>query len=412
MQRAPRHDTLMDMKLISTTKPVKVQLARNLVKNIKRGHAWVYADSLRQIPDVSPGTPAILLDNRGGREIARGYLDPSGPIALRICSTQPGVPLSDHWAEKTMQRALMLRRTLFPSPKHTNAFRLFNGEGDGLPGLVCDIYSHAAVLVTDGRAPEGFWQVDQVARWLVDSLGVSLVYHKSRGTHATQTSQIFGPDTDAPIFFEENGLHFTVSPISGQKTGFFLDQRENRAAIQPLSAGKTVLNMFGYTGGFSVYAGRGGAEHVTTVDIAQPALQEAIHHWQYNQLPEEKHRTDPSDGFEFLTKAVQAGQQWDLVILDPPSFAPSEASIPQAENAYRRLYALGAQVTSPGGRLAAASCSSHISQEHFLRIVQESLSDARRTAFIQGLLGQPQDHPSPLVMPELRYLKFLIMQLD
>lgn len=400
------------MQLINQSPPVKVQLSKNLVKVIKRGHAWVYADALRDIPDVLPGTPAILLDNRGGREIARGYLDPAGPIALRICSTQTNHPLTSPWAEHTMLQAMALRVSLFSPYDRTNAFRLFNGEGDGLPGLVCDIYADAAVIVTDGPAPEHFWQVDQIALWLAKHLSVTRVYHKSRGSQSHQTVQIHGDDTDPTTYFIENGITFTANPLGGQKTGFFLDQRDNRLAIQPLSRGKRVLNVFGYTGGFSVYAGIGGADQVATVDIAEPALQEADLHWTYNRLPPEKHIAICADAFQYLSEIALKKEVWDLVILDPPSFAPSESSLAQAIKAYTRLITLGVQVTAPGGILAAASCSSHLRGDQFNQIVEESIAAGRRKGIILGIFGQPPDHPSPLAMPELRYLKFNLVQLD
>ncbi|MEJ2485352.1 MAG: class I SAM-dependent rRNA methyltransferase [Anaerolineales bacterium] len=400
------------MKLIKDSKPVKVQLSRNLVKTIKQGHAWVYADALRQMPEVEPGTPAILLDNRGGREIAKGFLDPTGPIALRICTTNPGVSLNHTWAKMTMQQAIQQRKLLFSPFTDTNAYRLFNGEGDGLPGLVCDIYDHSAVVVTDGTAPDHFWQVDQIANLLQETLDITQVFYKSRSDHLNQTVPILGGSSEPLVFFKENNLTFTANLIEGQKTGFFLDQRDNRAAIQPYSSGKTVLNVFGYTGGFSVYAGKSGAEHVTTLDLAAPALKAACNHWEYNHLPVERHTTINSDAFKFLSQASQAQEQWEMVILDPPSFAPSEASVPQAETAYTRLISLGSRVTAPKGILAAASCSSHIHQQQFLKLIENGLSASRRSGILLGVYGQPNDHPAPLVMPELRYLKFVLLQLD
>ncbi|NIV11059.1 MAG: class I SAM-dependent rRNA methyltransferase [Aliifodinibius sp.] len=400
------------MNLINQSPPVKVQLARNLVKVIKRGHAWVYADALRSIPSIEPGTPAILLDNRGGKEIARGFLDPTSPIALRICTTQPGHHPSPAWAETTMQRALALRKSLFSPFQHTNAFRLFNGEGDGLPGLVCDIYDHAAVIVTDGAGPEKFWRVEQIAAWLGDQLAVTDVYHKYRQETESNTVQILASSRDPVVYFQENGFTFMANPISGQKTGFFLDQRDNRKAIMPWAKEKKVLNVFGYTGGFSVYAGKSGATQVTTIDTAQPALKDAEQNWQYNHLPPEKHETICEDAFEALSGAKQQKQTWDLVILDPPSFASSESSLPQAVKAYTRLFTLGAQVTEKGGVLAAASCSSHLRRDQFLKIVEESVSAARRRATLLGFHGQPPDHPAPLAMPELRYLKFILLKLN
>ncbi|MFN2145873.1 MAG: class I SAM-dependent rRNA methyltransferase, partial [Anaerolineales bacterium] len=378
-------------------------------KYIKRGHAWVYADALKSVPRVSPGTPAILMDHQGRREVARGYLDPVSPIAFRACSTTRQ-NLNRRWAEDTMSAALEIRKLLFAPFNQTSGFRLFNGEGDGLPGLVCDVYNQTAMLTTDGSGAEGFWQVGQIARWLSSQLEIEAVFFKTRDQD--QVQQIFGPQADPTVYFLENGITFTANMLTGHKTGFYLDQRENRALIQKISSGKTVLNAFGYTGGFSVYAGRGNAAHVTTLDIAVPALEVAERHWAYNQLPPEKHQTVCLDAFDFFADAAKADKTWEVVILDPPSFAPSEASLPQAEKAYTRLISLGAQVTAKGGLLAAASCSSHIRRSHFLEICIEGISEARRKAVTMGIHGQPADHPAPLVMPELRYLKFVMLRLD
>lgn len=397
------------MPIIHTSPPVQIQLAKNLTKNIKRGHAWVYVDALKTVPRVSPGTPAILMDHQGRREVARGYLDPTSPIAFRACTTTRQ-KLNHAWAVQTMLAALEHRKRLFAPYDQTNGYRLFNGEGDGLPGLVCDVYAHAAMIATDGPGAEGFWQVEEIAAWLAGQLNLEVVYHKSR--EQSQVRQIFGPQSDPTIYFLENGITFTANPVSGHKTGFYLDQRDNRAAIRSLVAGKTVLNVFGYTGGFSVYAGIGQASHVTTLDLAAPALEVAEAHWAYNQLPPEKHETVCMDAFEFLAQAAKNGRTWDVVILDPPSFAPSEASLPQAEQAYTKLISLGAQVTARGGTLAAASCSSHVRRSHFLEMCVEGISDARRKATTAGIHGQPADHPAPLMMPELRYLKFVLLMLD
>lgn len=398
------------MEFVNQQAPITLHLARDLRRSIKRGHAWVYRQALKSTPRAAPGTPAILFDASGKQEIGRGYYDPHSPITLRVCSTLPGQRLDDDWAAGQMEKALALRRTLFD--RHTTGFRLFNGEGDGLPGLVCDIYGDLAVLQVDGAGAAGFWQVDGIANWLTGHAAVARVYLKAAERSGLQPAALAGKAPDEPVPFLEHGLHFTADPLHGQKTGFFLDQRENRALVKSIAGNKTVLNMFGYTGGFSVYAGAGGARHVTTVDLAAPALAQAQAHWQANGLPADSHRTQTADAFEFFQAAAKAGQVWDLVILDPPSFAPSEAAVPAAVKAYTRLIAAGARATAAGGILAASSCSSHIDQARFLSICEEAISQARRVAATLGIHSQPPDHPAPLVMPELRYLKFVLIQLD
>lgn len=392
------------------TAPIRLQLSRNLVRTIKRGHAWVYIDALRGIPKAPPGSHAILFDNRGGKEIGRGFYNPDGPIALRICTTQPGQELEQDWAESRMRRALGLRAQLFdPS---TTGYRLFNGEGDGLPGLVCDIYGKYAVIKLDGTAPERFWDAPGIAAWLQGNLPVNRVYQRYRNPQEEPGRVLLGKPPKGPVHFLENGAAFTADLVEGQKTGFFFDQRGNRARIKPFASGRSVLNLFGYTGGFSVHAGLGGARHVTTLDTAQPALEAADHHWALNDLDPSAHQIVCADAFDFLARQVKQTSLWDLVILDPPSFASSQAAVPQAAKAYTRLISLAAQVAAQDGLLAASSCSSHISDTHFLEICEQAVSLARRKAALLGVYGQAPDHPAPLVMPELRYLKFVLMRLD
>lgn len=400
--------------MINETKnrQIKLQLSRNLVKKIKQGHSWVYADALRGLPAASPGTHALLLDNRGGKPIARGYYEPENPIAFRVCTTNPDQLLDRAWARNQIETAAQIRRTIgFPNPA-TTAYRLFNGEGDGLPGLICDVYENYAVIATDGPGAAIFWDPSAIAHWLNQNLGIEGVLLKSRTPAGKTIEAVYGSLPEAPVTFSENSVQFTADLIEGQKTGFFLDQRENRSRILPLANGKSVLNLFGYTGGFSVYAGLGGASKVVTVDQASLALSAADLHWQMNQLETDRHTSICGDAFDYLNTSIQNGNFWDLVILDPPSFAPSEAAVPQATQAYTRLIELAARVTKPGGTLAPSSCSSHIDPNLFLEIIEDSISRARRKATVLGIYGQPADHPSPLVMPELRYLKFVLLRLD
>lgn len=400
----------MSLLRVPDQTPILLQLRRDLVRSVKRGHSWIYADALRALPTTKVGVSAILLDNRGGREIGRGYYDPAGKIALRVCTARRGEALTDSWAAGRMQRALSLRKTLFGGD--TTAYRLFNGEGDGLPGLVCDRYADAAVLTLDGQAARNFWHTPGIARWLVDALGLSLVYERMRGHNAPGGRVLYGPTPENPVEFLEHGMRFLADIVHGQKTGFFLDQRENRLRVQKYVSGKRVLNVFGYTGGFSVYAGMGGAAHVTTVDTAQPALDTAVIHWTMNGLQVERHTPVCADAFEFLGDAKMSRGDWDVVILDPPSFAPSKDALPQALNAYKKLIAAGASVTIDGGILAVGSCSSHVSLDDFLLTCQEGIAKARVQATTLGIFLQPADHPAPLAMPEYRYLKFVIMRVN
>jgi 23S rRNA (cytosine1962-C5)-methyltransferase len=390
--------------------PISLRLSRNLTRAIKRGHPWVYAEALRRLPPVKAGSQAILYDNQKNRPIACGFFDPHSPLAFRVCTTQVDEQLDDRWAQRQFLRALSLRQMLFGS--HTTGYRLFNGEGDGLPGLVCDVYHDTAVLQLDGAGPSGFWNVVGIARWLAETLPLRQIYLKPQSRQSGQGEALIGSRPGAPIEFLENSVRFNVDVVHGQKTGFFLDQRDNRQHIRTVAAGRRALNLFGYTGGFSVYAGLGGASHVTTVDLAAPALKLAEQNWRLNNLPADQHTAIRADAFDFLENSAKKSEPWDLVVVDPPSFASTQEAVAGAQTAYRRLIAAGAKVARPDGLLAAASCSSHIDVSQFLSLCEEGISLAQRRATVLNLSGQPADHPSPLPFGEFRYLKFVLVRVE
>lgn len=397
------------MALVRSVDPLSLRLNRDLARMIKRGHPWVYADALRDLPRAPAGSPAVLLGNRKGEALAVGYYDADSPLAFRVCDTDGRRRLDQRWAEARLTAALAIRQQLFDST--TTGYRLFNGEGDSLPGLVADIYAQAAVIKLDGAGPSGFWNVQDVSDWIAEKLAVSSVYErrKERG-HEGQPR--CGARPLAPVEFLENGMRFTADIVKGQKTGFFLDQRDNRLLIRNLARRRTVLNVFSYTGGFSIAAGIGGAAQVTSVDLAEPAIQAARNHWTLNGLDEANHEAFAVDAFQFLDDAATHRRRWDITIVDPPSFAPNQESVGKAVAAYQTLIAAGSKVTSSGGLLAAASCSSHIDLPQFLKICEEGISDSRRRATVLAIQGQPPDHPSPLALPEFRYLKFVLMRVD
>lgn len=389
--------------------PIKLRLARDLTRTLKRGHPWVFADSLRHQPNAAPGTHAILLDKKG-REIAKGYYTPNSPLAFRVCTLNRDDALNDNWVKHRMERAVRLRRLLFND--QTTGYRLFNGEGDGLPGLSCDVYGPTAVIQLDGPGPDAFWHAPGIADWVAQALKLHAVLLKGQLRQNQESGLLYGDLPSASPLFVENGLSFTANVVKGQKTGFFLDQRENRQLIKHVAAGRRVLNLFGYTGGFSVYAGIGGAKQVLTVDTAAPALETAHYHWQLNSLPANGHQTANADAFEFLESAMKSKDSWDLVIVDPPSFARTKSGVKKAVAAYETLFANAAAVTTQNGLLAAASCSSHIDMPTFLTICQNAVSRARRRATVLKINHQPPDHPTPLPSPEFRYLKFILMQIE
>ncbi len=351
----------------------------------------------------------MLLDHKQNEIIASGLYDPDHPLPLRICRTKPPFDLNDDWIAAQLTSACQLRQRLFDDA--TTGFRLVAGEGDQLPGLIVDIYDNTAVLKLDGGAPEAFYDAAGIARWLVDKGIATNVVHRFRGRG--RAGEVLTGHIDEPnIQFVENGLKFVADVLHGQKTGFFLDQRDNRHLLRQLSRGLSVLNLYSFNGGFSIAAGAGGARMVTSVDIAGPAIEASQQLWKANQLEEQLHKGVKADCLDFLGEAIRDKRRWDLVICDPPSFAPSEKAKPNALAAYRKLAQLSARATNSGGLLALASCSSHIDQTTFEEICLEGIGAAKRLPTLLSFRGLPPDHPTPAAMPELRYLKFLLYKLD
>ncbi|GIW98715.1 MAG: ribosomal RNA large subunit methyltransferase I [Pirellulaceae bacterium] len=386
-----------------------VRLKKQLTRLIKQGHAWIFSDAIENRGDLPPGVPVRVLTPRGDRPIASGLYDPEHPIRVRVCRTEPPWELDHRWLASRLHLASTLRRGLTRTEK-TTGYRLVNGEGDRLPGLIVDIYGDTAVVKLDGGAPEAFYDCSWLGDWLVTQVGVRRVVRRYR-QRGRAGEVLCGMPWTAPVEFLENGMRLTADCLQGQKTGFFLDQRDNRQAIAWVSSGRSVLNLFSYTGGFSVAAGMGGAKSVTSVDSASRAIADAQRHWELNQLPSTNHEAIVADCFEFLEKAASRGRTWDLVVSDPPSFAPNQRSRSAALAAYAKLAQLALQVTAPQGLLAVASCSSHIGAAEFYQLHLDVLAKARRPATLLLQRDLPCDHPTPLAMPEMRYLKFLLFHL-
>ena len=389
-----------------STPHVVVHLRKDLTRDIKRGHVWLFGDAIDR-PQAASGSVAMLLDRRG-QKIASGIYDPQHPIPLRICRTQPPWDLDRDWLTKCLVAAQQLRQRAFDS--QTTGYRLVNGEGDQLPGLIIDLFDQVAVIKLDGGAPQNFYDVPFIAQWLVQNAACKTVVERPRG-RGTQGHSIVGVAPQQPIAFLENGLKFTADVIRGQKTGFFLDQRDNRSLVRRFARDRSVLNLFSFSGGFSVAAGVGGCRHATSVDVAPAAIEAASGHWSANGMHPSGHHGVVADVFEYLEQIANE-QTWDFVICDPPSFAPSERARGLAEDAYQRLAQLSAKIVAPGGLLALASCSSHITAERFSQLNMAGIGRARRLATLLSSTHLPVDHPVPLAMPELLYLKFQLLQLN
>lgn len=381
-----------------------LKLIRDLSRDIKRGHPWVYRSALKTPLPQKTGVYSLL--DKKGQFLARGIFEKDSPLAFRVVSFKRSQNLDSEFLINRIHESLQGRSQF--SSGSTNGFRLLNGEGDGLPGLICDVYSDVAVLQTDGQQLDQVWDLHLLSEILTDSKIVKFVVSKPQKKKGPAIWLGDSPE-ESKIQFSENGIQWTSQVIDGQKTGFFLDQRNSREWIRGQALNAEVLNLFSYSGGFSVSAGVGGAQSVTSVDISTSAIELAEAHWALNELVPSKHNGIAMDVFDYLT---QQEQKFDIVIVDPPSFAPSQASVKNAIQSYVHIFSQAATKVKPGGLLALSSCSSHINFEIFYDICIESISKARRRGRVKTVQGQPEDHPFPLACPELRYLKFFALQLN
>jgi 23S rRNA (cytosine1962-C5)-methyltransferase len=384
-----------------------VRLGRPLERALAEGHPWIYAEALEEAAHPS-GTIVDVLDGEG-RFVARGLFDPASPIRVRVWTLDARQPVDAALVRARLGDALRLRQG-GAVPRGTDCFRWANGEGDRLPGVVVDVYGPVAVVRFDGEGVQALRPVVAAAvAELGASVGVRHVYERSRGARG---AVLFGGEPPRPVPVIEHGARFLVDVHAGQKTGFFLDQRDNRRLLRDYAAGRDVANLFAYTGGFSVQCALGGARQVTSVDSARQAMEDAQRNFAANGLDPSAHRFDVVDAWDWLREAQSAGRTYDLVVVDPPSFAPSERALKAALGAYRDLNVAALATVARGGLLASASCSSHVSMEAFVDMLRDAGRLARRSLRLLEVRGQPADHPSLPAFAEGRYLKFLLAAVD
>ncbi len=381
---------------------IDLSLTRSIEHALRDGHPWVYRDAVKSVG--SAGTIARVLDAQR-RFVAKGICD-DGPIAVRVLSTRDEEIGPAHLTAK-IRDAFSLRARLIDS-NQTNAYRLIHGEGDRLPGFVVDRYDAVAVLKTDG-AGALVWR-KRFADCLRDplaELGVTTLLFRSSNSDSDAISESphWGVLEQPVTIVTEHTMKLRVDLLHGQKTGMFVDQREARLLVRKISNDCRVLNLYAYTGGFSVAAGLGGARSVETVDIAPAALELAKLSWLDNGLEPSLHRCTKADVAAHLAELARARSRFDLVIADPPSFAPREKNVEAAMGAYRALHAACLPMISQGGYYFAGSCSSHITRAMFAETVSEGARKARRSLQLVTAMGAPMDHPLVPAFTEGDYLK-------
>lgn len=391
-----------------------IELKRDVTKHLKQGHRWIFANCFDEGRNVKSGVHLLTFK---GEPLALGIWQGDTQLRFRVLILAEEPIFRKNNMKRTLElffetqwrKAVAIRQTFDLAV--TNSFRLINGEGDGLPGLIVDLYNDTAVIKHDHAIMEKTWNAPVIAEKIQAAFPqIKCVYLKRRNDADEKGTNIVG--TLAPeVQFLENGVLFASNIRDAAKTGFFLDQRDNRKMIQHFAKGKTVLNLFSYTGGFSLFAAKGGAKEVTSVDIAKVAIQAVARNFEINGL-QTIHHDIATDAFEYLEQQNLQKMKYDLVITDPPSFAPNEKSVEQAKNAYAKVFANSIKLVNPEGLFAASSCSSHISSKDFMEICKESFSRARKKGTLVYMGGQPVDHPYPAAMEELRYLKFALFRLD
>lgn len=391
---------------------VKLKKGKDL--SLGRFHPWVFSGAIAAYSDGLNEGDVVKVTDSTGRIL--GYGDwQIGSIAVRMLSFGDNYP-SDSYLAELVRKALNMRMSLNLIRKDNNTFRLVHGEGDFLPGLIVDIYGDTAVM--QAHSPGMHIRRMQLADILVNLNGLEIknVYYKSETTLpfkaglAPEDGYLIGSDSDCWAL--ENGLTFHIDWLRGQKTGFFIDQRENRSLLEKYSGGKKVLNMFCYTGGFSVYALRGGAERVVSVDSSSKAISLTRLNVEKNFLEDKRNRHEAyaEDAFKFLDNIGK--DEYDLIVLDPPAFAKHRDALKNALRGYQRLNAKAISKIAPGSMLFTFSCSQAVSKEQFRLAVFSAAAETGRRVRILHQLTQPCDHPVNIYHPEGEYLKGLILYVE
>ncbi len=390
----------------------QIRLRRGKEESLLRFHPWVFSGAIDHLPDnIEEGSKVTVTDFKGNL-IGTGHYQ-TGSITVRMLDFADTVIDKEFYMSR-LREAMTMRRALGIIRPDNNTYRLVHGEGDFLPGLVVDVYGNTAVL--QAHSPGMHFDRDIIAQCLVelDGAGISSVYYKSETTlpykaHLDpQNDYIIGSyNGDTAI---ENGLTFRIDWLKGQKTGFFVDQRDNRSLLEHYAHGRRLLNMLCYTGGFSVYAMRGQATLVHSVDSSAKAVSLTEANVALNFPDDNRHKAFAEDAFKYLDDMGE--NQYDLIILDPPAFAKHRSALRNALRGYQRINARAFEKISHGGIVFTFSCSQAVSKEQFRLAVFSAAAQARRRVRILHQLTQPADHPINIYHPEGEYLKGLILYVE
>ncbi len=393
----------------------EIRLKRGKEESLRRFHPWVFSGAILKIDEgVGEGDVVRVLANSGDF-IAVGHYQ-EGSIAVRVLSFSD-VQIDDEFWHSRLSSALKMRQAIgIADNPDNNTYRLVHGEGDNLPGLIIDVYGQTAVMQAHSIGMHLCRK--EIAHALIDVMEsrISHIYYKSETTLPFMTADdmngfLYGNSDDN--IATENGLKFRVDWLKGQKTGFFVDQRENRSLLEKFSRGKRVLNMFCYTGGFSFYAMRGGAELVHSVDSSAKAIELTKQNVELNFPGDSRHEAFCEDAFKYLESVGQSSAlTYNLIILDPPAFAKHRGALHNALKGYTRLNQKAFEKIEKGGILFTFSCSQVVTKDHFRNAVFTAAALAKRKVRILHQLHQPADHPINIYHPEGEYLKGLVLYVE
>lgn len=394
----------------NTSRHPRLKLRPGAHKRLKSGHPWVYSNEVDMDAAAKALTPGavVTVTDAGGQHLATAHFNPRTLIAARVLSAQGDVAVDAGFIAQRLRAALALREKLFDRPY----YRLIHAEADGLPGLIVDRFGGACVIQPNTAGMDAL--ADTIAAALRDVTGAQTVIVRGEGAARAlegledQVRYAFG-SVDGPVTVEENGVTFFADLMSGQKTGWFFDQRDNHAFMAALSKGARVLDLYTHTGGFALPAARAGAKDVLAVDRSAPALDLAAKAAAANGVV---CQFEKAEVFPFLDAALARKAQWDVVIGDPPAFVKSRKDLKAGLQGYRKLARLCAGVTAPGGILFMASCSHNAPLEEFTAAVARGVADAGREGRIIRSAGAGPDHPVHPFLPESAYLKAIVLQLD
>ena len=389
-----------------TPNKLAVKLSAVGERSVRSGHPWIFSESIERInKEGVSGDIAIIFSHKKNKPIGIGLYDPSSPIRIKMVHSGGGATIDRTFFSDKINSAYALRIELLE--QQTNSYRLLFGENDGFPGLIADVYS--GVLVIKLYAAIWLPYIEMILELLIEvssCSGVVLRLSRNMQTQEGLTLKdgqiLFGVLEDEIVEFNEHGIRFSANVIRGHKTGYFLDHRANRKRVGELSEGKTVLDVFSYAGGFSVHALAKGAIEVTSLDISKQALAVAEANAKLNEF-EGKHKTLAGDAFVLMKKLIAEQATYDIVVIDPPSFAKSQKEIEMAKKKYSELAYLGVQLTAKNGMLVLASCSSRVKAEEFFKINKTELKKQQRHFSV--FLTKRHDIDHPVSFPEGAYLK-------